>query len=407
MNRLTELSEQIHRILSDRVGSAAFPSRYPGSFQSICRSVKELSVLFTRERADLKRGYFDEERLRSGYLAYFMPVNLAKIQALLDELPVSDQPDSADRTFNVLDLGSGPGTGALAVLDWIRRHSLSQHQPTRAVAIDRSMPVLLEAERLWNAYCRSFDEKASHFSRLYLDLERVDALDELTRVCPTRFDLIIIANAMNEIYRVSRDPIGHRVRLTLALLELLHPSGTLIILEPALRSTSRDLHALRDRLLEQKKCTVYSPCLHESPCPALIREEDWCHEERPWTPPPLVSMIDQEVGLIKDALKFSYVMLRKDGKTIARRGATVFRVVSELREMKGDKRAWLCNETGRLEVGRLDRERSALNAAMDQWHRGAIIQVDEIQWRNKGKGERDFGRIKSSSRVEIIRPIET
>ncbi|MER3423688.1 MAG: hypothetical protein C4293_11095, partial [Nitrospiraceae bacterium] len=262
-------------------------------------------------------------------------------------------------------------------------------------------------ERLWNAYCCSINDKTSRFSRLHIDLERLGTLEDLKRTCPAQFNLIVIANALNEISGTSRDPLGRRVELVQVLLDLLHPSGTLIILEPALRSVSRDLHKLRDRLLEQKICTVYSPCLHETSCPALIKEEDWCHEERPWAPPPLVSLIDQKVGFIKDALKFSYLMLRKDGRTIVTRRATIFRVVSELREMKGDKRAWLCNETGRPEVGRLDRERSVLNASVDRWHRGAIILIDEIQWRKRGKGERRFGRIGPSSRVEIIRPVET
>jgi hypothetical protein len=136
----------------------------------------------------------------------------------------------------------------------------------------------------------------------------------------------------------------------------------------------------------------------------LIREEDWCHEERPWIPPLLVSAIDRRVGFIKDALKFSYVILRKDGRTIAGRGATVFRVVSELRIMKGDTRAWLCNEAGRPEVGRLDRDRSSTNASMDEWRRGTIVGVDEIRWKDAGKRQ-GLGRIGRSSVVDVIRPI--
>jgi hypothetical protein len=179
------------------------------------------------------------------------------------------------------------------------------------------------------------------------------------------------------------------------LLSLLAPQGSLMIMEPALRDTSRSLHQVRDALLAKQACTVYSPCLHDRPCPALVKEGDWCHEERPWTPPPIVSEIDQVVGFIKDALKFSYVILRKDGRTIVPRKPDLFRVVSELREMKGEKRAWLCK----------DRLRSESNAAVDGWHRGAIVRISEIVRKTKDGQQSTLGRIGKESSVEIIRPV--
>jgi hypothetical protein len=132
----------------------------------------------------------------------------------------------------------------------------------------------------------------------------------------------------------------------------------------------------------------------------LVRKDDWCHEERPWTPPAMVQEIDRAVGFIKDALKFSYLLLRKDGLTITERRPDVYRVVSEMLVMKGDQRAWLCNETGRPLVGRLDKARSDANAAFDLWHRGAIVRVDQIERRGA------VGRIGRSARVELIRPVE-
>ena len=117
-------------------------------------------------------------------------------------------------------------------------------------------------------------------------------------------------------------------------------------------------------------------------------------------PPPMLQAVDSEVGFIKDALKFSYLLLRKDGRTIAERSPDVYRVVSEVMAMKGDRRVWLCNETGRPLVGRLDKARSDANAALERWHRGAIVRVEHIE-RRAG-----IGRIENSTRVELIRPVE-
>jgi hypothetical protein len=177
----------------------------------------------------------------------------------------------------------------------------------------------------------------------------------------------------------------------------------MMIVEPALRETSRSLHQVRDQLLQEKRCTIYSPCLHDNNCPALINPHDWCHEERAWETPTVIQEIDEKVGFIKDALKFSYLLLRKDGKTIVERRSDVYRVVSELRTMKGEKRAWLCNEQGRQEVGRQDRLSSLDNVAFDQWHRGAIVQIQKIVHKERGGKVSVLGRIEQDAAVQIVR----
>ncbi|NGZ60842.1 MAG: hypothetical protein CV081_10130, partial [Nitrospira sp. LK265] len=188
-------------------------------------------------------------------------------------------------------------------------------------------------------------------------------------------------------------------------LTLLALHGTMMIVEPALRETSRALHQVRDRLLHEKHCTIYSPCLHEQNCSALTKPDDWCHEERTWDPPATIKAIDEEVGFIKDALKFSYLLLRKDGKTIVNRRPDMYRVVSELRELKGEKRAWLCNEQGRKEVGRQDRLASPHNEAFDQWHRGAIVQIERIIRKERRGKVSSLGRLERDAEVQIVRSV--
>ena len=398
MSRL--LSPVLQQTLTDWLGLEGLPERDPVRYQVLCQSVAELSRLFTKDRAERTRSYLDVASLRAGYLAYFLPVNLAKVQALLDELPVDTLREPADRPLRVLDVGSGPGTAALALLDWMQQRV---PRAVEIVAVDQALPALQEAERLWRVYAPLTGGRVATLNHLHVNLERTGSLEACKPEGP--FDLIVMANALSELWREARDTIGSRVTFVRGLLDVLTPHGAMILLEPALRETSRDLHLVRDRLLEAGACTVYSPCLHDGPCPALIKAGDWCHEERPWTPPAIVAAIDREVGFIKDALKFSYVILRKDGRTIVPRSPDRYRVVSELREMKGEKRAWLCNETGRPEVGRQDRLRSEGNAAVDEWHRGAIIRVDQIVRKERKGRESTVGRIPAEATVEIIRPV--
>ena len=83
----------------------------------------------------------------------------------------------------------------------------------------------------------------------------------------------------------------------------------------------------------------------------------------------------------------------------------VYRVVSELREMKGEKRAWLCNELGRQEVGRQDRLASPQNASFDQWQRGAIVQIERIVRKEKHGKVSALGRIDLEAAVKIVRSV--
>lgn len=367
------------------------------SQEKVMQAVAELSRRFTKERDSLSQVYLDERRFAAAYLQYFLPVNFAKIQLLLSEMPTPER----DRTFSVLDLGSGPGTGALAVLDWWQQRALPY--ALSVTAIDGSSAALGQARQLWDRYCQAASIEAANLQTYEEDLEGATWLEQVKQRAP--FDLIILANCLNEVYTDADDPIEMRAELIAKSLSLLTPHGTVMLVEPALRETSRALHQVRDRLLQEKHCTVFSPCLHDNNCPALINPHDWCHEERAWEPPAVIKEIDEAVGFIKDALKFSYLLLRKDGKTIMDRCPDVYRVVSELRELKGEKRAWLCNEQGRQEVGRQDRLASPHNEAFDQWHRGVIVQIERIVRKERGGKVSALGRIEQDAVVQLIRPI--
>jgi ribosomal protein RSM22 (predicted rRNA methylase) len=381
----TPLLDAIHELIA----------REHVSPRQMAEGVGELSRFFTKERESLSRAYMEDRLLRAAYLQYFLPVNLAKIQVLLGEMPAP----VIDDAFSVLDLGSGPGTGALAVLDWWHQQQLSHG--LSVTAVDGSSEALKQARQLWDQYCEAAAIGEVNLQTSEGELERRLWVERVGQRAP--FDLIIIANSLNEICPYAQDPIQMRADLVAEALSLLAPDGTMMIVEPALRETSRALHRVRDRLLQEKHCTVYSPCLHDNGCPALVNHTDWCHEERAWEPPVVIRQIDAEVGFIKDALKFSYLLLRKDGKTIVERRSDVYRVVSELRHLKGEKRAWLCNEQGRQEVGRQDRLASPANAAFDQWHRGTIVQIEKIAHKERRGKVSALGRIQPDAAVKIVR----
>jgi ribosomal protein RSM22 (predicted rRNA methylase) len=391
----SSLSSQILKVLA-----TVSPDRDSHS-GSLAQTVVNLSRLFTTTRTTLPLHYLDDPAHASAYLSYFLPVNLSKIQVLLDELPEDGAMKTVDRPMSILDLGCGPGTGALAMLDWLWHRSPERAASVSVLVADTSRAPLRDTERLWDVYCREVGISREGLRCVEGNLEhplKGDLGKQMARGGP--YDLMIMANCLNELFPASIDAPTERATVVAQLLPFLAPDGTIMIVEPALRHTARALHHMRNHLLKQGLCTVYSPCLHEGACPALDHPDDWCHEERPWETPPAIAAIDREVGFIKDALKFSYLLLRTDGRTIAMRSPQTFRVVSELRELKGDTRAWLCNELGRSEVGRLDRAESKTNAVWEACHRGAIIRLDGM----KRKEGSTLGRIPAEGTVEIIRP---
>ena len=364
-------------------------------------AVAELSRLFTKEREALGMAYLDDPSLARAYLKYFLPVNLSKIQVLLDELPEDWHKAAGNRPVRVLDLGTGPGTGALAVLDWLNQHDPDWLKQLTVVAVDASADALRQARQVWDTYERQANASDARLILHEGDLGRPTSGWRDHAVQRGPYDLIIVANCLNELFGRTDHSLKGRSGLLGDLLGLLAPHGTLMLLEPALRETSRALHQVRDLILLEKRCTVYSPCLHEANCPALANPNDWCHEERAWEPPASIQRIDHEVGFIKDALKFSYLLLRTDGRTIAERSPHTFRMVSELRKLKGDTRAWLCNERGRCEVGRLDRAETDMNSKWDECQRGTIVRIEQIS-RTDGAS---LGRISDRSAVQIVRSV--
>jgi ribosomal protein RSM22 (predicted rRNA methylase) len=400
---MRRVSEPILAVLSEMVGLAVHDPQSAVPAQLV-QDIVVLSRQFTRERKKAPMPYLEDRRLAAAYLAYFFPVNVAKVQELLDELSPAFE-CAQDGVVRVLDLGCGPGTGVMGVLDWAWSTGLLKSCRLECVAVDRSEHALSTCGELWARYTRGFVRQKATLLTMRWDMQQQVGLGVPQPYGSLGYDLIIMQNILSELFVMEEaDRIKNRAGLVIQALNMLSDHGSLMLIEPALRESSRELHQVRDRLLQTTRCTLYSPCLHEGPCPALTKPTDWCHEERAWVPPGLIRAVDQKAGFIKDALKFSYALLRKDGRTVAKRTDTVFRMVSELRVFKGETRAWLCNKTGRPEVGRLDRQRSDTNAAFDHGKRGVIIKIDEIVRKERKGRTATLGRIPENATVEIIEP---
>lgn len=388
----------------ENLSGMSFPASMLSRLPEIARSVARLSHLYTRERNRLPEGVLNEKELRQAYLTYFLPSNLFKLKGILGEIwrhPMGQEFLSPN--LRVLDLGSGPATHPLGFLD-LAVNAGPSFRSLEFVAVDRLAANLRDAQSIfsrhlaylqhsgWSVPCRLWTEEADLTRSPNLKLDQA-------------FDFVILGNVINELFLNERDRLKRCCSLVASVASRwLAPRGFLILLEPALKETSRDLLQLRDQLLISTDLRVYSPCVHNFPCPALSsgNGSDWCHEDRAWPSHDILRRIDALAGNRKDSLKFSYVVFNRMGISIkdavtptvkllpgneAKPGEehqrpAVWRAVSERLEEKGKSSVFLCGPPGRWRVTRLDKHESSDNQPFRTLRRGQLLMTLNLKRRS-------------------------
>lgn len=368
----------------------------PDSLDALARAISRLSDLFNG-KIPWETKYTRDSELRRAYLGYFLPVNLPKIQTPLADWLAGRPGFWAGRRLRCLDLGSGPGTALLGLCDFIRRIP-AEHRPSALdlVAVDQSPENLRDTGFLLAA----FGEMEPALPSIQFQPLRQDLVADRSGLFPFmtgggRFDLVVAANVVCELARESQDGLERAKDLVLATArEVLAPAGAIILLEPGLKETSRDLHWLRDCVLSKGKLHVYAPCLHQDRCPALATDRDWCTADMAWEPPALVATLDRRTGLRKGSLKFSYLLLSPAAAPDP--GPTVWRVVSDVLDLKGERRIYLCAQGRWIVVGQLKRDRTPGVEIFRSLRRGDLVEVEGME--QKG----GIFRLPPSGRIERL-----
>ncbi|MBI3604532.1 MAG: hypothetical protein HY202_00715 [Nitrospirae bacterium] len=322
------------------------------------------------------------------YLAYFLPSNFFKIACLLLDLfkikelqPSGSRGDGDDekRPLKVLDLGAGPGTSALGLLDFCSRFPLPffEGREIDYLAVDQDHRQLYYSTLLFNQYYRHLEpslaaKKISFNYQISLKKVQMKPVEG-----GAKFDFILAGNLFNEIKRA-----GHSTESLAGwakgLIDQLTPDGFLLIIEPALRKTSRDLLSFRNLTASQKIASVIAPCLHQGPCPIMEpggSEKDWCHQEREWIPPEWVNRMDEAIGNRKETLKYSFLILSPPTR-LPVHPSIRWRAVSQPIVSKGKMEFFLCNEQGRRRFYRVNREKSEANACFSEISRGDLVEIE-------------------------------
>jgi SAM-dependent methyltransferase len=306
------------------------------------------------DRRLLGEGYMGEAEKLAAYLLYFWPISYTQATTILGWTGLTGR--------RALDLGSGPGPVARALLD---------HGFQELWAADHRAESLKLAARL---------NPGSRYHGLPWKGE-----GEALPACP-EVELITLGHVLNELWKEREDRVERRASLLERLCSKLSPGGRILVMEPASHAVNRELLQLRDLLLT-RGFVVDAPCFFRGPCPALAADAA-CHAERPWLAPPLVRQLAQAARIDKSSLAFGWLLLRPPG-SVATAPDRRLRVVSEKMVNKaGRERVIVCGAEGRFSLSFPveDRNRMPWRDPWTRLHRGLALEVEGAVPRESGLG---------------------
>lgn len=395
-------------------------------------AVMRLSEGLTRARKLAGTQYLNEREAALAYLLYYLPVNAARTRYALDRLP----PGFFDREggISVLDLGSGPGTQLLALLNYLSETRGGSETPGRAGqgtplrltyrAVDHSGKALTQLQQLAEAARRDGLIPAG----VHLTVETTrGALLPASGLKPAftlpqgGVSLVMMGYALNEL-QAGQVTAEHALGFLEVVLGSLTAGGAVLLVEPALQETALRLQQVRDGLVQRGLMPI-SPCTHANACPLAAPQRparQWCHEELRWERPPLIEALDRLTGLDKERAAFSHLlMLQNDASSVTGSPQNVaglmlqaqaiakpvnpethtlppMRVMSPPLSANGTQSIYLCGADGFSEAMRLNRHKSVDNGAFDDLHRGDIVQLSNVGEKG-GKW-----RVESDTLVDVL-----
>lgn len=347
------------------------------------QAVAALSQTYTRERTGLGEGKLGPEAPLAR-LGFFLPRDLVKPFGPLAELWRAGRLRHA-APLRVLDLGAGLGATSLGVARFLR-HVGSPIERIELTAIERD-PL---STRLLGALCGAVAKLPDEFVPLRVEARTA----ELSRSDASGpYDLVLLGFVLNELFteQSPEQRIQQRAALLRDLAARLTPAGALIVLEPALRESTRELMRTRDALLAAPDAPqVFAPCVHRAPCPMLASERDWCHETLDFALPDHLVPVARQAGLRYEGLSYAALVLTRTPRFAAPLQG-LSRVVSDPLPSKGKLELFGCSTAGYQRVTRLERDASAANASFGALRRGDIASFEGP-------------RIARDAKVEKLRP---
>lgn len=237
--------------------------------ENLSTAVLQLSDQYTTQEGSLTP--WSVNALADAYLAYFMPLNAARLKNAWHEV----ERFLISEVRQVWDIGSGPGT-----FQWMLEEQWPKSQELHCV------------------------ERAPEAVRLHRQL--ISESDKWRPVWHASLPKQTEPGALGVF--------------SYSLLELKNPEQIvaafdhLLIVEPATHTRGRELMRLRKILLSQGYHAL-APCTHESACPLLEKSDrDWCHQRFLWQAPEWWQSLQDQLPMKNNSLTYSYLLMSRTHK---------------------------------------------------------------------------------------------
>ena len=339
------------------------------------QGIVALNHSFTRNRSGKYRDYFAEPVLRSGYLAYFLPVNAMKAFAILSQ---HDRLSHVPQKISVADIGCGPLTLSFGLIFHIiaaLNSSVGRIEieidafELNKKILDDGIEILQQMLRAWGDTRRLSVRVEKHVGNIFR-----------TRLPQKKYDYILLGNFLNEF-----EERQTQQELVLSFLnKLAKENAKTLFLEPGSKKFSRDLQALRDVLIAETDFRVLAPCLHQKTCPLnLTAKADWCNFTQKWQAPRFIVDFDELTDLKKEYLLYSYLFM-KNNPVAAEIFHTEqdFLAISDKLKAKGRFEVLGCGEAGRIRFIKSNRDESESNSGFDKLTRGIYFTMPDFEPRS-------------------------
>jgi len=264
--------------------------------------VKELlstiNTGFTSSREKINE-YVESEDMVSAYTLFYLPTNIPKLKFILDQLPAEVVEDLKECRF--IDIGTGPGTFALAWLDYFKGERTGE-----VIGVDKSELMLKQAKRCQNHFFP--EEKNVSFQK------EIPEMRDKT--------VLFWGHSLNEM----------GLKKSLQIIEDIDPDY-LFLIEPGTPDLFEDVSKLRTSMAIRKFQAVYPCATLDKECPVYKKSKegisDWCHQVLRMTHEPSIERLSQIINRNRRVMPLIAHVYRKDALALVESKARLIRYFKE------------------------------------------------------------------------------
>lgn len=364
----------------------------------LSQSLLNLQRGLTGERKLAGQNYMSDKNLFGAYLLYYFPVSYLQIQTVVETFETAENTaistNSKNNCIKILEIGSGPAPGTVAICDKIKEKN--PNAKIEITLLDSSKNALETAKKIIQSDFKNVDIKTQ-----VCNLESIS--NEKLIINNSQFSIILMSHVLNELWKTDNKKIEKRINFLKNVKNFLSESGILILNEPAVLESSRNLIKVRDEILNDKEfseLSLISPCQNvvststttkKIVCPCLLSENQTCHAEKLWNPNEPILSLAKGAKLDRQSVKMTYFvfskMKKENGKQKNDFSNSQFSICSDS----------MLNKSGRVRFMLCDgKRRFSISAKKDDEHAKKIgffnlKRYDRIQIENPEIREENFG----------------